>query len=108
MTIVEAHALAVSVEARIAELRRYVEWYRTTLPWLRRILADNERRHRAELAALLRLQRRAARIAGPISDPYPPGASYHDVQARDDATCPVCGNGLSGHELGSHPASVLA
>lgn len=76
MTVVEAHALAVSVEERIAELRGYVAWYKSTYPWMRRILADNERRHRAELCALLRLQRRAARIAGRTFVDHPADATW--------------------------------
>jgi hypothetical protein len=83
MTPSESHAIAVALQERIGELRQFVDWYRTTMPWLRQILAQNERQHRAELAALLRIQRRAQRASKQTtSDRAYHELGYHAAQAR--------------------------
>lgn len=76
---VQEHALAVTLELRIAELRGYVRWYKATDPWLRSIMEDIEREHRAELGVLLRLKQRAARLSRAAQQPA--GVDYHTWQA---------------------------
>lgn len=80
------HALRVVIEERIAELWAWRAWYRQRADWASFMGLRAE--HDAELRALVRLARRARKIAAAAPDPIDSyrsalerGIGYHDHQA---------------------------
>lgn len=78
-------AVAVALETRIAELRGYVRWYADMEPTRRFHWRDLEAQHRGELAALLRIVRRARRVEADRPDPIDAAKAWHDWQAAGPA-----------------------
>jgi hypothetical protein len=64
--LTEAHALAVVVDERIRELLGYRRWYRHNR-WA--VWTDLRLEHEIELRALVRVARRARRVAAMAYDP---------------------------------------
>lgn len=83
MTVVEAHAVVATIEARISELWALRQRDRRTAHW-----SQGRLRREAELRTLVRLVRSGRRMARAAREEAvaPNGTGYHDWQAAGPVT----------------------